>query len=401
MKLLPRRRQPSSVFLRTLWPFLALLLFAPAGAMAEEDPLPFLPNTQRLHERVTSNIRLSEDGRYLENLTRETRGQLRPDGDTIRGTFYVLESVIRDAHSFGGRVDTSVEVAIPASATPGDWALVPDLFPRFRPLPSLPSPLPRVGDVWEHFATVVFQPDLRGSALILPVRFAFRFDGEADYMGRPAYIATGSLRVNESVSYAPPFASLRGTHQLSIAFDPATGSPLFIRDQLEEHYALQSGKTLTLKGFYLHFYEPTGPISDTQVTNSLRSSIEEEALPNISVTESEEGITLTVDALGFVADQATFLPGERERIGDIAGILKDTESRSILVVGHTADVGNPEGQRRLSEERALAVVEALAEEGVDPSRLIYEGRGARDPVASNATPEGRARNRRVEITILR
>jgi OmpA-OmpF porin, OOP family len=399
MKPLLRPGTPWSIALRAV--LLPLLLLAPAGAAAQEEPLPFLPTAQRLHERVTSNIRLSEDGRYLENLTRETRGQLRPDGDTIRGTFYVLESVIRNAQSFGGRVDASVEVALPASATPGDWSVVPDLFPRFRPLPSLPSSLPRVGDVWEHFATVVFQPDLRGSALILPVRFAFRFDGEADYMGRPVYAATGSLRVNESVSYAPPFASLRGTHNLSILFDPATGSPLFIRDQLEEHYALQSGKTLTLKGFYLHFYEPTDPISGTRITDRLRESIEEEELPNVSVNESDGGVTLTVEALGFVADQATFLPGERERIGDIARILKGTESRSILVVGHTADVGNPEGQQRLSEERALAVVEALAAEGVDPGRLIYEGRGAREPLASNATPEGRARNRRVEITILR
>ncbi len=401
MNLLSRFQNPCSTVFRTLLPVLSILLFAPPAAPAQEEPLPFLPTSQRLHERVTSNIRLSEDGRYLENLTRETRGQLRSDGEVIRGTFYVLESVIRDAQSFGGRVDASVDISIPASATPEDWALVSDLFPRFRPLPSLPSPLPAVGDVWEHFATVVFQPDLRGSALILPVRFAFRFDGETNYMGRAVYAATGSLRVSETVAYAPPFVSLRGTHNLSIVFDRATGTPLFIRDQLEEQYVLQSGRTITLRGFYLHFYEPTEPISDTQVTDSLRSSIEEQPLPNVSVTESDEGITLTVEALGFVADQATFLPGEQERIGDIASILKDTESRSILVVGHTADVGNPQGQKRLSEERARAVVEALAEEGVDPGRLIYEGRGAREPVASNETPEGRARNRRVEITILR
>ncbi len=401
MKRMPRLQKPCSTVFRTLLPVLSVALFAPAGAAAQEDPLPFLPTSQRLHERVTSNIRLSEDGRYLENLTRETRGQLRPDGEVIRGTFYVLESVIRDAQSFGGRVDASVDISIPASATPEDWAVVPDLFPRFRPLPSLPSPLPAVGEVWEHFATVVFQPDLRGSALILPVRFAFRFDGETTYQGRPVYAATGSLRVNESVSYAPPFASLRGTHNLSVIFDRATGSPLFIRDQLEEHYALESGKTLTLKGFYLHFYEATGPSSSTQVTDRVQSTIEDEELPNVTVREDEAGVTLTIEALGFVADQARFLPGERQRVESIARVLKGTESRSILVVGHTADVGNPEGQQRLSEERALAVVEALAAEGVDPGRLIYEGRGAREPVASNETPEGRARNRRVEITILR
>jgi outer membrane protein OmpA-like peptidoglycan-associated protein len=389
-------------FFAQLVALLIVALLSPMlDAQENDEPLPFLPGSPRIHERVTSNIRFYENGRYLENLTRETRGQLSPDGAAVEGTFYVLESVIRGGQSLGGRVDAAVEVSLPLQATPGDWARVAALFPRIRPLPSLPEPLPRVGEVWEHFATVVFQPDLRGAALILPLRFAFRFDGEANFMGRRVYAATGSLRVNQNVSFAPPFSSLRGEHTISIVFDPATRAPLFIRDNVEEEYVLNSGTRITLRGFYLHFYEQSGPESPAQVADTLRGTIAERDLPNVRVEEDDSGVTLTMQALGFVADRATFLPGERERLTDIADLLKETAGRTILVVGHTADVGNPAGQQRLSEERALAVVEALIEEGVDPGRLIYEGRGGRDPVASNATEEGRSQNRRVEIRILR
>ena len=370
-------------------------------AQEAEEPLSFLPGFPRIHERVTSNIRFYENGRYVENLTRETRGQLSPDGGAMQGTFYVLESVIRGAQSLGGRVDAAVDVSLPLEATPGDWARVSALFPRIRPLPSLPDPLPREGEVWEHFATVVFQPDLRGAALILPLRFAFRFDGEADFMGRQVYAATGSMRVNQNVSFAPPFSSLRAQHDISIVFDPATRGPLFIRDNLEEEYVLNSGTRIALRGFYLHFYEASGPEAPQKVADTLRGTIEERELSNVRVEEDITGITLTMEALGFVADQATFLPGERERLTEIAELLKNTAGRTILVVGHTADIGNPAGQQRLSEERALAVVEALIAEGVDPGRLIYEGRGGREPIASNTTEEGRSRNRRVEIRILR
>jgi len=69
-------------------------------------------------------------------------------------------------------------------------------------------------------------------------------------------------------------------------------------------------------------------------------------------------------------------------------------------VGHTADVGNPVGQKKLSLERAKAIVDALVRMGIPQDRFLYEGRGAEEPVAPNTDEANRARNRRVEITIL-
>ena len=73
---------------------------------------------------------------------------------------------------------------------------------------------------------------------------------------------------------------------------------------------------------------------------------------------------------------------------------------SILVEGHTADVNKPNGQLILSIQRAQAIIDALSQEGIDRSIFTYKGYGGTLPVADNDTPEGRAQNRRVVITVM-
>ncbi|MFQ5644873.1 MAG: OmpA family protein [Thiogranum sp.] len=72
----------------------------------------------------------------------------------------------------------------------------------------------------------------------------------------------------------------------------------------------------------------------------------------------------------------------------------------IEVVGHTDDVGDDDYNQKLSEQRARAVAKYLVKSGVDASKIVAMGAGERMPVASNATEEGRADNRRVEVLVL-
>ena len=78
--------------------------------------------------------------------------------------------------------------------------------------------------------------------------------------------------------------------------------------------------------------------------------------------------------------------------------LNSSNSYTILVEGHTADVNKPEGQMRLSIERTQTIIDELVKNGLDRSIFSYRGYGGTQPVASNDTPEGRAQNRRVIIT---
>jgi len=84
----------------------------------------------------------------------------------------------------------------------------------------------------------------------------------------------------------------------------------------------------------------------------------------------------------------------------IAKIIKDTPGFHVQVDGHTDNVGNPESNKKLSQERAEAVAKYLVEKkGVDAKRLSAKGFGDTQPIGDNKTDKGRAKNRRVDFTV--
>ncbi len=120
----------------------------------------------------------------------------------------------------------------------------------------------------------------------------------------------------------------------------------------------------------------------------------------ISVDNTEAGIRLTIQNLQFKADSSELLPGEEKRLDQIAEILRLAEGAQFLIEGHTASTGYEAGEMKLSKERADSIAAALAKRGISQERFICKGSGGKKPVASNETAEGKALNRRVEITIL-
>lgn len=129
-----------------------------------------------------------------------------------------------------------------------------------------------------------------------------------------------------------------------------------------------------------------------------RSAPEEEGF---EVEEREEGVTIILKEVYFEPDSPRLTEGARETIAEISRVLGGVRENDILVTGHTALAGTPEGRETLSVERARRVAEAIVAGGSHrEEQVLYRGMGARRPAASNATEEGRRKNRRVEITIL-
>ena len=108
--------------------------------------------------------------------------------------------------------------------------------------------------------------------------------------------------------------------------------------------------------------------------------------------------------LKFIPDSPNLLPEELPRIKECANLLKEALSYNaftIFVGGHTADIGQPVNQMNLSKDRAVTIINALVKEGIPQELFSYRGYGATVPApgGDNTTPEGRAVNRRVEITL--
>lgn len=121
--------------------------------------------------------------------------------------------------------------------------------------------------------------------------------------------------------------------------------------------------------------------------------------PEVSVRRTERGIVLVPENLLFIADRADLIPNQEAKLQSIVRLLQAQPDRGVQVVGHTADVGRPSDELQLSRERAQRVAQLLIRLGVDARRIYVEGRGSREPRATNATEAGRALNRRVEIIL--
>jgi outer membrane protein OmpA-like peptidoglycan-associated protein len=142
--------------------------------------------------------------------------------------------------------------------------------------------------------------------------------------------------------------------------------------------------------------------SDKEIADDLNKRIKAAGLKNVDVKTSRRGVTITAGALNFPAESAQLTADTAKRLDGIALLLKGYEAKKILIQGHTADVGDKKSQQDLSLKRAQAVADYFVRKGVlKAAQLIVEGKGGTVPLAPNDKDEGRARNRRVEITLLR
>ncbi len=121
----------------------------------------------------------------------------------------------------------------------------------------------------------------------------------------------------------------------------------------------------------------------------------------IGMTEQNDGsVKLNIPgSVMFSTGSATISPSFASTLDSVAGTIKEYCGLTATVTGHTDSTGTAEGNRRLSADRARSVANYLVSRGVDPMRLQQSGRGQDEPIASNATEEGRAQNRRVEIFV--
>ncbi len=112
-----------------------------------------------------------------------------------------------------------------------------------------------------------------------------------------------------------------------------------------------------------------------------------------------EKVTLAADVL-FDFDKAVLKPEGKGKLDDLAGKVKAINLEVVIAIGHTDSIGSDAYNQKLSVRRAESVKAYLVSKGVEPNRIYTEGKGEKQPVASNKTKDGRAKNRRVEIEVI-
>jgi outer membrane protein OmpA-like peptidoglycan-associated protein len=119
-----------------------------------------------------------------------------------------------------------------------------------------------------------------------------------------------------------------------------------------------------------------------------------------AVKEEPRGVVITLSgSVLFASDKSTLLPDARTRLGQVATALLETKERRLDVEGYTDSQGKDAYNVDLSQRRADAVRTYLVSNGYPPDLIVAHGAGKTMPIADNATAEGRANNRRVEIII--
>jgi len=112
-----------------------------------------------------------------------------------------------------------------------------------------------------------------------------------------------------------------------------------------------------------------------------------------------EKITFAADVL-FDFDKATIKPEGRSKLDDLANKVKGINLEVVIAIGHTDSIGEDAYNQRLSVRRAESVKAYLVSRGIEPNRVYTEGKGEKQPIASNKTKDGRQKNRRVEIEVI-
>jgi outer membrane protein OmpA-like peptidoglycan-associated protein len=122
-------------------------------------------------------------------------------------------------------------------------------------------------------------------------------------------------------------------------------------------------------------------------------------LQNLHATRGAEGMQMTLDDIAFAPGQAGLRPEAKASLGKLVAFVNKDPSKAIRIEGHTDSRGNSNANQTLSQRRADALRDALVAAGVAAARITSVGLGEGQPVDSNDSEEGRARNRRVDVIL--
>jgi len=127
----------------------------------------------------------------------------------------------------------------------------------------------------------------------------------------------------------------------------------------------------------------------------------DEVLPGAEVERVGEGIKITLgeNSVNFDLNKSTLTATAKANLDKLVPVFNEYPDTNIQIFGYTDSSGSDEYNLKLSEQRAASVQQYLSTKGITSGRFVTAGKGEADPITTNDTPEGRAKNRRVEFAI--
>lgn len=281
-------------------------------------------------------------------------------------------------------------------------------MPTVRDVPVFPDKKLSPGDKWTARGHEAH--DLR-RIFGLETPYKVPFIAEYEYIGKAEEGNLHVFKVKYNMKMKVPQNQIPQTEDYPVAMNGFSDETVFwdLEKGSIDHYSENFRIIMeTATGAVLEF----SGTAQAEVTEFERTATEENlsavqkkvsdmGIQNVTVSKGEKGLTLSLEDIKFQADSAELLDSEKMKLEQIAQILEAWPENDILVTGHTALAGTAKMRQELSEQRARAVADYMIVLGVrDRFHIFTQGFGATRPVAPNTTEEGKARNRRVEITIM-
>jgi outer membrane protein OmpA-like peptidoglycan-associated protein len=131
----------------------------------------------------------------------------------------------------------------------------------------------------------------------------------------------------------------------------------------------------------------------------LRARLLQQLNSVLATRDSARGLVANMSDVLFRSGSFELLPGARERLAKVSGIVLAYPSMHVAIEGHTDSIGTDDYNQQLSERRAQAVRDYFVQQGIASVAVEAHGYGKTEPIATNDTPEGRQQNRRVELIL--
>jgi len=281
-------------------------------------------------------------------------------------------------------------------------------MPVVRNVPVFPDRDLNITDKWRAEGYEIH--DFRDSFGIqepyrIPFIANYTYVGQREWKGKnyPAF------SVSYKIASRPPAVKGRlypvrimGDFDQIVYWSHSLGQAIAYEESFRMTFEMSDKRKIEFRGNAQAEFIESEEMNKEKLVDEIKKEIDRLKIPDVDVRAVDEGISLTLENIQFVADSAKMLPGEQGKLERIAAILKRYPERDIVISGHTALAkGTRDEHLELSQERARAVADYFLANNVRTAdRMVIRGYGADMPIADNKTEEGMRKNRRVEITIL-